>query len=428
MKGINFVKNLIGTQADFQKKALDATLADLSDRSVSISQKIAELQESGKMDEKTLAPLIQQRDAIKTQIAGILTADVAFQKQLALEQAKKTGSLPTEASLAASAAAGDPVATKALELLQQGKGQGFQDVGVAEKGGNVIVFDPRSAKNYVTTPQGERTVYDPAVHGKILSRTMPQSVVINLQGQGGFSALPKDQQEQWYEQYTLTGQVPPFARGDAQGRNQFIKGWADFQAKKGSDPGDAAATRTSYKALGTSLSSQEKSRGMMGSFVRNLNEQIDKVKEIQQNRIGIRLLDLPVRELAMRAKGSGEEAVLASYLMEISREIGKLSTGSQASIAELSVAAQEKWDKIHDPNLSFKELSKVLQATKDQARMRLRAADEEINYTKRKIKGLSGKSDTSPDRVRVKSPNGSIGTIPVGQLNDALSQGYKRVD
>ncbi len=94
VKGINFLKNLMGTQADFQKKALDATLADLSDRSVSISQKIAELQESGKMDEKTLAPLIQQRDAIKTQIAGILTADVALQKQLAIEQAKKTGSGP----------------------------------------------------------------------------------------------------------------------------------------------------------------------------------------------------------------------------------------------------------------------------------------------------------------------------------------------
>ena len=39
----------------------------------------------------------------------------------------------------------------------------------------------------------------------------------------------------------------------------------------------------------------------------------------------------------------------------------------------------------------------------------------------------SGTPLPSTERVRVKSPSGKIGTIPLDQLNDALNQGYEQV-
>lgn len=142
--------------------------------------------------------------------------------------------------------------------------------------------------------------------------------------------------------------------------------------------------RIKLAAVKSSLMLQQKQRGMMGSFVKNLNKQLTRVDTVIKDvisRIGVRGIDLPLRELNVRFKGSGHEKVLESYLIEISNEIGKLSTGSSASIRELSTDAQERWAKIHDPNLSFKELKKILDETQTMANMRLDSTDEEINET-----------------------------------------------
>jgi len=148
--------------------------------------------------------------------------------------------------------------------------------------------------------------------------------------------------------------------------------------------------RSVYKTLTTSLNQQEKQRGAMGSFVRNLNKQIGRVDEIAQeiNRLGFRALDLPKRELLTRAVGSGKEKALEAYLTEISSEIGKLATGSQASVRELSTEAQARWNKVHDPNLSINELKIILEETQKMADMRLSSTDEEIEWTKTRIQNL----------------------------------------
>lgn len=91
-RAVQYATTLFKTQADFQKAALGATLADLTDRSVAVNAKIAEMEASGKMDEKTIAPLIQEKKEIAAQISGLITADVNFQKELAL---KKEVTTPT---------------------------------------------------------------------------------------------------------------------------------------------------------------------------------------------------------------------------------------------------------------------------------------------------------------------------------------------
>lgn len=160
---------------------------------------------------------------------------------------------------------------------------------------------------------------------------------------------------------------------------------------------DAYVIQAGLKADSGSIRNQAKVADMMGGFVRNINKQIGRVEEIFADtikRVGIRALDLPKREFDMAIKGSGHEKVLESYLAEISREIGKLSTGSSASIAELSVEAQKRWDKIHDPNLSLKELKLILDATREQANMRYQSSLEQINATQQRMGETPTKGNT----------------------------------
>ena len=142
--------------------------------------------------------------------------------------------------------------------------------------------------------------------------------------------------------------------------------------------------RVKLAAIKSSVTQQVKQRGMMGSFVKNLDKQLLRTDEVMNDvisRVGVRAIDLPIRELKTRFTGSGHEKVLEAYLIEISNEIGKLSTGSTASVRELSTEAQERWSKIHDPNLSLKELQIILNETQLMGQMRLESTDEEIEET-----------------------------------------------
>ncbi len=208
------------------------------------------------------------------------------------------------------------------------------------------------------------------------------------QGHTPFGQWSKYQKEWWFKNRKETGELPPFAWGDKDSRTQFSQEYADWAKNQGISGAEAKTDAETFKALSKSLANQERSRGMMGGFVNNLNQQIDRVNEIYKDiqRIGIRGLDKPLRELKVRAAGSGQERVIEAYLTEISNEIAKLSTGSQASIAELSVGAQDRWNKIHDPNLSLKELVKILDETKQMASMRIKSADKEIESTKQRMK------------------------------------------
>lgn len=158
--------------------------------------------------------------------------------------------------------------------------------------------------------------------------------------------------------------------------------------------------RSVVKSLDTSLKNQEKQRGMMGSFVRNLDKQLDRVTKIgnEVSRLGVRAFDLPRRELITRLKGSGKEKILEGYLNEISNEIGKLSTGSSASIRELSTDAQERWTRIHDPNLSFNELKIILEETRHMAEMRISSSQEEIEFTKERLKNVKSGGSSALQR------------------------------
>lgn len=138
-----------------------------------------------------------------------------------------------------------------------------------------------------------------------------------------------------------------------------------------------------------SLKNQQKIRDMMASFVLNMNAQIKRMSTIIHDvtRLDTRLANVPIRNWAMTVKGSAAESIVSMYLTEISNEIGKLSTGSAASVAELSEGAQKKWDKIHDPNLSAKDLLRLLEETRHAGNLRIKSVDNVIASTRKELKG-----------------------------------------
>lgn len=161
--------------------------------------------------------------------------------------------------------------------------------------------------------------------------------------------------------------------------------------------------RAIVKSLNSSLMQQQKNRGAMGSFVANINRQVDEVEKRSRDiikRVGIRALDVPWRELNVRFIGSGHERVFEAYMKEISAEIAKLSQGSAASIAQLPEENRKDWERIHDPNLSLRQLVIVMKGTRDMANMRLKSVQDEIDSTIDRfsnVRNKRGVSSISPD-------------------------------
>jgi hypothetical protein len=117
------------------------------------------------------------------------------------------------------------------------------------------------------------------------------------------------------------------------------------------------------------------------------------------SRFGVRALDVPWRSLKTIAVGSGDERVLEAYTKEISVEIFKLSQGSTASVALLPEAGRKEWEAIHDVNLSWPEMKKVMMGTRDMANIRLKSVNDEIKKTVEglgNIRGLENQYEGEP--------------------------------
>lgn len=201
-----------------------------------------------------------------------------------------------------------------------------------------------------------------------------------------------------------------FSWGDKKSYNAFQKGYYGFLKDSKITPNMVAAFRADVKAKDKSASNQKKIMDMMDGFVQNLNKQVGEVKSIYSKlpRTSWKLANIPIKQLRKYVTGSGEEAKAKSYLLEISNEIGKLSTGSSASIRELGEHAQKQWAAIHDESLSFKDLAIVLDATQKQANMRLSSAKDVYDYTINSITAggpvmLNNKSNYAPFDITVNS-------------------------
>lgn len=116
-KALKYAESLMTTNSKFGQAAMQNTLTDLQQESIGISQQIAELSQTGKPDEKKLAPLLQRKQLLSKQIADVYTGQADFQKELVKQQFGNQ----TEEQLTARALRGDQEAQAILDSMQKRK-------------------------------------------------------------------------------------------------------------------------------------------------------------------------------------------------------------------------------------------------------------------------------------------------------------------
>ena len=272
--------------------------------------------------------------------------------------------------------------------------KGFTEDGyqVNDEGGNLV---------YASGPQKGQ----PYTGGQLKGIT-ESGMQAAMTGVVTWSQMAPEDKEFWYQKFAADKTAKPeFYYRDPKSKSEFMSGFAQYERSLGKTGADVISGRASVDSMKKSLAKQQINHGAMLSFVENINGQLGKIGTIMDDmvsRVGVRALDIPKRELIKRFKGSGQEAVLGAYLMEVSNEINKLSQGSQASIAVLPVESQRKWDAVHDPNLSFNELKIVLEGTREMANIRLGSVEKALADTEAAINAKAGGSVSKPTGSKYK--------------------------
>jgi hypothetical protein len=220
------------------------------------------------------------------------------------------------------------------------------------------------------------------------------------------------QEKEFMFKRAALGFTPRFAFGDRKSYTQFYKELGDYETGKGVTGEQFEAGVGEAKALKGSLNIQERAYGMMTGFVTNLSRQVDRLKEITKDvqRYDTRLANVPLVDWRTRVAGTPYENKIAMYVVEISTEIGKIATGSQASVRELSVQTRERWEKIHDPNLSIKDLIDVMEETKHAANIRKDSSLDAIKDTQKRLKEVGEPLPT--EITSLPPPSGGIVVDP----------------
>jgi hypothetical protein len=209
--------------------------------------------------------------------------------------------------------------------------------------------------------------------------------------------MTDDQIDMWGNVLNLTGKMPTLGRGKVADKARARIAQSAARQALGADedartPPDAAlevvGSQSDTKAIAGGQAFLEKQLAAMGSFVANIDMQVEKVRDLSRDlqTFDTRLLNVPLRSVRRRLAGNPLQAKYDMYLTEIEGEIGKLASGSAASIAELSVGAQEKWARIHDKNLSIKDMMELLDETKAAARMREKSVADQLEKTRQKMR------------------------------------------
>ena len=209
-----------------------------------------------------------------------------------------------------------------------------------------------------------------------------------------FANLAPDKKDIWYEQYKVTGKLPPFAWKDKEGRDSFIEGYADYLASTGTSGIDAAVEKAKYSANSSALRDLTKREQLVSSFTNRIDANSKVVENLARKyeQTNSRLLNVPINALKAQL-GSGEWQSLNLALTSLSNEIAKVESGS-LGIAEVSVSQAERMAKIHDPNLSVNDLMKVINTGKELSKTSKQAFKQQKMDLETEMKGKSGEGET----------------------------------
>lgn len=266
----------------------------------------------------------------------------------------------------------------------------------------IMPYEPKKetwSEPFAMSVGGKKAMVQKSSSGQIRPVIQDVSTTVKVTAGGGGSmgqglgGMSQEDIDHYGKMYNLTGTLPSLGMGASPLRTAILKSASRQARGEGKGAIDVVTDVSDVKAMRSSVQQQEKVIGAMGSFVKNIDKQVNRVENLSKNLASFdtRLLNMPLRAVRGRVVGSPNQAKYDMYLTEIESEIGKLATGSSASIAELSIGAQEKWAKIHDKNLSVKDMISLLKETKHAAQMRYDSAREEVADTRGRMRQI-GKS------------------------------------
>lgn len=275
--------------------------------------------------------------------------------------------------------------------------------------GNIIAKGPERQETETSDLKNYRAAVKEGFKGNF------QDWMKNVKRGEDISNFTQEQIDIMGANYNLTGKLPPMGMRATALRQAILKSATEQALNSGKTAGDIIGGQADVKAISGSLAQQEKQLGAMGSFAKNLSEQVDRVSILANDlkTFDSRLLNIPLRALRGRLAGSPLQAKYDMYLTEIESEIGKLATGSTASIAELSQGAQERWSRIHDKNLSITDMQELLKETKKAADIRIKSVEKTIDETRSRLRAVGTDtakgqpSETPPMSGAEKAPDGN---------------------
>jgi hypothetical protein len=188
----------------------------------------------------------------------------------------------------------------------------------------------------------------------------------------------KEQLVNMAESYNKTGKMPSLGMKAGPIRQAIMYYHTLNATEAGRSGAEVAGGWAETKAQTTSLNKLKPNIDFAASFIKNIDKQIDRVdgifNEIKQE--NPRLLNIPIRMWEEKVTGSAARAKIKMYITEIANETARLSAGNPQSIAEISGAAAEKWDSIHDLNLSITDMRSLLKETKHAGQLRYDSMQE----------------------------------------------------
>jgi hypothetical protein len=205
-------------------------------------------------------------------------------------------------------------------------------------------------------------------------KTAEYQAMKTVKDEGGFASWKPEAKHQTFMFNAITGEPPVNVKGLAgTDRQAYGKEFAQWVVDQGLTAQDIAVMRADFKSGSMTLNNMKKQEAPMKAFVDNINQQVDYASKLFKDlqRTDARLINVPLRELRTRVKGSGLEQTYELFMQEISAESYKLASGSSASIAQIPEGARKDWVRIHDVNLPLKEILQVLEGTKKMANLRL---------------------------------------------------------
>lgn len=186
-------------------------------------------------------------------------------------------------------------------------------------------------------------------------------------------------------QYLATGQMPPMGRS-AFARSKIMSKAAEIAGLEGIDVPELVTQQANVKAYKTAMTDIAKFSERVKVYTRVIEKNSDYLETIasKYNLTGPRFANMPVNGLR-QFMGSGDFAALKLALKSLSNEVAKVESGS-LGIAEVSVEQGKVMERIHDPNLSFGELMKVVQTGRQLGENREAALEQQLEELRNTIK------------------------------------------